>query len=1569
MFDNNRTFKQRAPTQSKSVVQQAGQLGGQFARSSVGGIAKMANTAAVQVPQAYYTGTQALAARTNNTKAYENATRNLQATESMFNRNKGGLLNAGTLYNTQEAQQGSLNTGLKRVGGGTLQGMAEAYTLGKGAPVGASIMELGLKKGLIAVAPELAKTFSGNVAQGAITAANQGASAKDVFKSAALSGVLGSAGDIGLGVAGAAVHPIVTGTAGKVYGAVKPKVNIKPLDQSGSVRLPFTKGQPGDTLLDVKNPLGAKVTKQLDINNPLGAKTGLEVNNPLGARQSKVTVKNNTGAPLKGEGLSGAAQQSYLAKNGGLTNDFNSPEVRTRMMKDYLEGKPPVKGSALSGEGAKLPSNVPLSPLTRAKAIAEARAKARAKVGNTDPLDSLKQEARKYKSAELTDGKTYIKDGYADPKDVLVVADAKRLQELGNKSRANFGAKDQVTRLDSGDKLSRFEDFYKNNNRIKAPALATRSDGSIAGFEGNHRLRVLSDKNNGKVVVSVSPESIDVLKKQGVVTDLYNQANKPKVGFKKMDQVGGGATGDSEVLNALRKVKAPKDTNVEVKNGLGTQLKTAFIEKDQPIIGVLKQLEKKTGKKGLVDQFMYDSGLVSRSDSIANAKLANNPNLKAAFDGLSKKELNRFNEYSSARSELYNASRGLPTTRPVPELQATVDSLSDNAPRFDSLNKFYKDYAKDLLDGGIISPEKYNQFISSPDYVRTQRDMADLIGFKNGSGGGYSLKSTLTNQKRVGSSKREILPADRTAFDYAQKTQAEIQRNQASTNLIDMLEGTDLIRKINKGEKVGGKNTVARFVNGVQEQFEVSPEIKQAVDHLAPYQLGLLQKIVSAPKRIFQAGTTGLSAPFTIANYVKDQIGSGINSKSIIDTHNPVNIMKGLYEASKDFGGAKNSEAWNRFLAHSGDTTQFDLLRGEKNAAQLSRELRMGGVGKTINRVLSPIKTLEDAVSITEKATRYQNYLGMENKLLSEGATKPKALQEATLAAWQNSTDFNRYGDWAKTINLLVPYFNSGIQGTRQLTRAFKTRPVATTIKTMATVGMPLLSSTAYNLSDPERKKVYDNISEFEKENNFILIPPNSKQNKDGTYDVYKLPMPFGYSNLMGPARRAMVSFANNSPQDWAKISTDIMGAFSGPINTNSPQQAVAGLIPQAIKPLVQQAANKDFFTGKDIVPEYVNKATDAQGNPVPENKKALSYTSGSAQIIGNLSGQSPIRVEKFFKDTFGKIGQYGVNTVDNTLAKLGIIKDSQIGGVSAMDDISRRFTKAQGNYNYEKSAGGKYYDAVKEATKGLDANEQAAYSTLHPSKSNFLGEDIFDENKRLTKYARAGIYLQFPDVYQADKRLNDIQAKQGNPSNPLYELAPEQLTRVLLKATLPPGSKDPELSALYQQDWYQDYNAKRSKYYDQIKNKMAKEGKTLPPSDNPYPETPKNIQKLMDTYSSLPKGTGARSAWIRANPTAFKSMTNQWAAVDAWENKERLALGLSEIANDTQTSTYGNSSGSSGGGGGRTASSYYGKSKSSVKGKVSTPSIKGKTPVKLKGSVKTVATSKPKVTIKKSLV
>lgn len=1202
--------------------------------------------------------------------------------------------------------------------------------------------------------------------------------------------------------------------------------------------------------------------------------------------------------------------------------------------------------------------------------------------------------------------------------------------------------------------------------------------------------------------------------------------------------------------------KTPKTAMapVEVKNGLLTQAKTAMVESDEPVLATLRKIEKQTGQEGLADKFMYDSGLVTRSNAIANSKLAGNKNLNQALRGLDSKQLGEFNLYAAARSELYNAKNGLKTSAPVADLREIYNNLHGQyGTRFDAMNNFYKDYAKDLYNAGIIDKATLKNFTSNPDYIRTQREMGDLVGVSFGKGQGYSLGSTLASQKRTGSL-RDMQPADLTAMEYAQKAQLEIQKNQAATNLIDSLEKGGLAKKLvgaddvafrremykylkdtklppikkvheysdanvrnslegvasnlgidvkrvlnNRGDWAGrshtgankielkagapertmlheighqldekfgiqdtvlgagrslpertlgaqirkateagdkelaagltkqsllnkevrklaalryegktpsqnfanytrsseekvavmfeaylhapqrfkavapnlykeftgflkaheetaaitrlkpslvleknivqsrpdnpalsqarqeaykaalaradlptrNKNTIKRMVNGIPEVYEVPAEIKQVVDNINPYQLNALTKIVAAPKRIFQATTTGLSAPFAAANYAKDQATAAINSKNVLATHKPSNIFNGLWQASKDFGVNNNDPAWQKFLAHSGDVTQFDLLRNAKNAKQMSRQIRLGETGRVGNMVMSPIRTAEDLVSITEKATRFQNFKGVYDNAIKAGEGETAALQKATLAAWQGTVDFNRFGTWGKTINLLVPYFNSGIQGSRTLARSFATRPVATTAKAMAFVGMPLVGATAWNLSDPERKRVYDNIPEFEKENNIVVIPPGSSgQNEDGTYNVWKLPMPQGYANLVTPARRTMESFANKSPADFQRIAADMIGAISGPINTNSATQTMSSLIPQAVKPLVQQAANKDYFTNKQIVPDYINQATNAAGDPISEPQKTYSYTSGTARMIGNALNQSPIRVEKFLKDTFGKVGQYGLNASDNALATAGVIPKDQIGGVSIPEDVARRFTKTQSIVNENRSSGAKYFDDVKQATGRLNPNEKAAFNTLHPSNTNFLGEDIFDENKRITKYTKAGVYLQFPKVFEADRALDQKQREKGYPGNPLYDLPKDQLTRVLLKATLPPGSKDPELSNLYKQEWYQDYNTKRSDYYNQLKAKLASEGRTMTASDNPYPETPPEVQRTMDYYSSLPKGTGARSAFIRTNPGAFQAMTNQWAAVDAWENKERVAIGLSPIAAADQLS---NSSGSSG--------------------------------------------------------
>ena len=1059
-----------------------------------------------------------------------------------------------------------------------------------------------------------------------------------------------------------------------------------------------------------------------------------------------------------------------------------------------------------------------------------------------------------------------------------------------------------------------------------------------------------------------------------------------------------------------------------------------MVEADAPILKRARDVEKMTGQTGLVDKILYNTGLVQRSNSIANQQIANNPNLKNALGGLNRKQLKQFNEYAAARAELDNAAKGMSTSKNVSELQNIVN-LYDAAygQRFQSLNKYYHDMADWLYAGGKIDKATLDKWKSDNNYIRIQRDMGDYVNANYGRGGaGASSGKSQFFKKRLGSQK-EILPADVTALETTQRVAAETTKNQAANDIIDVLAQGGMARnlvnadnvlfrqkvwsflkdtkgiktfianelrkssrelrviqtELNRLNKAGlqeslkgaqptmagfnpnllpklntrdvrgtikslivedpaklkrirdmiarrdpkaaalldrvaalrdelsvinearsqayqealnaadsptaRKNTIRRTVNGVVEVWEVPADVKKAVDKISPYQLGIIGKIVAYPKKVFQAGTTGLNLPFSVVNFLRDQATSGINSKNIYATHNPFTIFSGLYEANKDFYGLKNDSLWTKFLTVAGDTTQFDALRNVESAKKMSREIRRGAKGKLTNAVLSPVDTVANFVSITEKATRFQNFKGIYNDVLKKTGNKDEALRQATLAAWQNSVDFNRMGTWGKAINLVIPYFNAGIQGSRQLVKTFKTNPVGAFTKTLGLVGTPLIGLTAYNLLDPQRREIYNNIPDYEKQNNLILILPNAEQNDQGKYEgIIKIPMPQGYGDLMTPARRLLESYVNQEPVDGLKIAGDIFNTVSGPVPINQgPEQIASTLTPQFAKPSIQQWANKDLYTGKPIVPDYINQATDQYGNPIPESEKAYKNQSGSIQMLGQITGQSPIRLQKFITDTFGRSSGYIINSLDNALAAGGVIPQEQIGGTSVVSDFQKRMFQAQSIENFNKTEGQKYYDNIKEVTQNMTQNELNAFNLMHPTKKNFLGDVIYNADSTYNPTKKLAIYNQFPKVYEADKKLNELNVASGNPNNPFFDLPFDYARKVLEKEALPQGAKDPELDKLYQQEWYVDYKKAKTDYYNELKANADAAGRPFAASDNPYPQATAQLQAAMDQYSSLPKGTGARSNWIRNNPDIFNSMKDYWAAIDNWQNNERAKRGL----------------------------------------------------------------------------
>lgn len=180
----------------QSAVAQVRPIAKQIVRAP----AQMLNTAARQVPLADYTIRQNIAARTGNRVAYDNATRNVQAAQDMFDQQEGGLFNVGTFYGRGDAQRGDFRTGIQKIGGGTLQTGATIVPFAKGGSAG---MVLG-RGAILPQIPKLAATGAGYGAAYSAGYQEQETGRIDP-RQLAIDTALGAAGNVALPVVGRGV--------------------------------------------------------------------------------------------------------------------------------------------------------------------------------------------------------------------------------------------------------------------------------------------------------------------------------------------------------------------------------------------------------------------------------------------------------------------------------------------------------------------------------------------------------------------------------------------------------------------------------------------------------------------------------------------------------------------------------------------------------------------------------------------------------------------------------------------------------------------------------------------------------------------------------------------------------------------------------------------------------------------------------------------------------------------------------------------------------------------------------------------------------------------------------------------------------------------------------------------------------------------------------------------------------------------------------------------------------------------------------------------------------------------
>jgi hypothetical protein len=725
-------------------------------------------------------------------------------------------------------------------------------------------------------------------------------------------------------------------------------------------------------------------------------------------------------------------------------------------------------------------------------------------------------------------------------------------------------------------------------------------------------------------------------------------------------------------INLQKKAQATSGLKLKSLSLLG-EIKQKFQDFTAPIEDTLTLAEKRSGIKVKPQEdirLQIDKAL--RSDTLAGQFVKDNE-----LDQVIRQvdDIDAFDQYLIAKQAGDVEKLGIKTGRNLTEDAKFVQSVSE---KYEPLaQKVYK-YSRNLLDyitdAGLISNDLSNSLKKKyPNYVPLNRIFSEIESSQLGIGGKSRAVASLGKQsvvKGLEGSERQIDSPIGSILSKTAEAFNQAERNKAAQMLVSYkdLPGNPFALKEVIGGKTPGTATISVLENGKKKIFETTPEVATAAKNLNQQTLGMIGQIIATPTRILKLGATGLNLPFVTANIVKDQVFSAINSTRVASTNmNPANFVRAFFSTLKKDG------LYDEWVRSGSSFTSMDIARNQvKPTIEAIRAGRSAGsrLSYTIKHPQSLLRTVEDIIGKSEELTRIQQFNGMKQQLIKEGYSIKDATILAGKASRENTANFGRRGEWGTVLNAAIPYLNAGIQGARSLVRSIKTRPIQTGAKIGITVLLPTTYATIWNISDPQRKAAYDDIPDYEKENNIIILPPNPVQDENGRWNGIKIPLTPGLSNIAAIVRRQIEGVGNFSIQELTKIASDLFATTTS-LDISTKNKALSTLTPQALKIPIEGYTNTNLFTGRQIVPEYLKG--------LPTQAQVKDNTSGTARKIGEALNVSPLKLENAIRTASGGVGQQLLNISDRSMAKAGIIPQEQVGGRGVQEQIGQRFTSVAG--------------------------------------------------------------------------------------------------------------------------------------------------------------------------------------------------------------------------------------------------------------------------------------------------
>lgn len=616
--------------------------------------------------------------------------------------------------------------------------------------------------------------------------------------------------------------------------------------------------------------------------------------------------------------------------------------------------------------------------------------------------------------------------------------------------------------------------------------------------------------------------------------------------------------------------------------------------------------------------------------------------------------------------------------------------MPDGSKRAATYKQVFEDFArfkKAVLDfaqeGGIIDPESRSAWENADyipfyrvkdglDAVRSARNNSGLAGQSSG------IKTLKGGKANIGDPVENIMRNFIHLIDAAQKNRAAdmILQDMAKARLAHKLtpeevarlekrQGDELTEVLAQDKELAAqcgpltdsqKKVIAATFNPTEfnyvrvqkdgKSLYYSVEDPMLLDALTGMwkqdgRQGPVWKLLRGTRRLLTTGVTSMP-DFMLRNFLRDtlhawtiehQSGYRPLVDSLAQIKNTFNVdedTKQLLAAGSAFmgsgyrlgnSGEEAAKALNKVLDKYGmDKKAFQdsvLDTGEKLKAFVGK-LRDG---------------YEHAGSAAENAARLAVYKKMRAKGFSH--------REAAFAA-KDLMDFTVRGQSQLIQSLCetVPFLGARLAGLHRLGRGAVENPRAFAAKGMT---IALASMALYALNQALNPDGWDKMEDWEKDTYFHFWV-------DGEH--FRLPKPFEVGFIFGTVPERMME----------QLITDKSGGvFASRVFAGIWDQLAFNPFPQAVRPLVEQVANKDFFRGTPIVGMGMDRKAPVDQFDSRTSLTVRAMASFMDALLTPVMGKtgadvlrSPKRLEHLVNGYFGGLGAFVLGASDMVLRPLG---------------------------------------------------------------------------------------------------------------------------------------------------------------------------------------------------------------------------------------------------------------------------------------------------------------------------